>query len=516
MYEPSTPPSPLHSPLPLTSSTTNFPPPPAHRKRPRPRLRYSTSGSSATDLDESGSDDEPLWWTFTQRGMAKMRARNMRKKGDVEMAMGEVESGRESGKEKTSKRRFRSHSGSSGPFSSRPIASDLKNVSSISVHNNKRLHPLPIRTPSSPGDIIFRRSPGRDLSSFSVQAPLVRSNSAPTSPIQAGVEVPSPGMTTLVADAEEPSDTRESTHKGSIPLKRVMSPKRHMTLPVIPRANLTDSEVLPGRQSSRMKGRDGKQLFDDTVVLSVSQAANGFGARHGLEASTRPHGRRRQSTRLRLNLPPPITHHFAHGWPHAGSWHDALYGNYDEEQSGGSRRSSAQPKKPVPSRLVTPKPDHSSPARHDLPQRAKSKTRRTKRYRQALAPPTPAGLGFAVSDENWKQGRVNGHAFEWGPGTLPGPSMDIDEEDGLSRSETRATMNEKRDSQAVLPKKPWWVLGLGRGQKPDRKVEEVEWRKKWRRIVFLDVRVTIWIRAFNLAVVVVLLGALASRRLTKS
>lgn len=321
-------------------------------------------------------------------------------------------------------------------------------------------------------------------------------------------------MTMLVADTDEPRHLRELTQeKASLP-RRAMSPKRHLTMPVMPGENLTDSEAMPvsPRLRSRSKGNESPHYFQDLAVPPSTSTMNGF------FTPTRPQGKRRQSTRPRLNIPPPITQHFAHGWPHAGSWQDALYGYYDEDpNSGPSRKGSGEgaQKKASRKRFVTREASElesapvstASPAR---PKRIRTRSRRTKRYRQALTPPTPAGLGFVTSGEGWKEGRVGGQGFDWNAASRQEPSMDIEEEDGLSRSETRATsnMNEKGKVESPAKKQPWWRIMRGRQQKPIRKVEEVEWRKRMRRILFLDARLTIWIRAFNLAVVIVLLGTL--------
>jgi hypothetical protein len=123
-------------------------------------------------------------------------------------------------------------------------------------------------------------------------------------------------------------------------------------------------------------------------------------------------------------------------------------------------------------------------------------------------------LGFKPSDsggphpEAWKEGRVGEHGFDWttghrdsGNGQIVGR---IGEGDDLSRADTRATaaVTEKGDNLKLGRK-----LFDGVGEKRSRIVDE-GWRKRWRRMLFLDARVTIWIRLVNLIVVIVLLGML--------
>lgn len=443
----------------------------------------------------------------------KMKARNMRRKGDVEMGMGmgNLEVSKGSGSERIAKER--TSSTSTHRILKRRSGSDLKGPAQSSGHNGKLLRPLPIRMPSSQS-LLFRRN-GREKPHITIASPLVRSNSAPNSPTLGAVEAPSPGLTTLVA-TDEPSHSRESTHEEPTLPRSARSPKRQVSTPIGFRGNLTDSEALP--TSPRLRSQRQRTDPGSPGYFGHAPEPPNTPGINGETPAARRRGKRRQTTRLRLNIPPPISQHFSHGWPHAGSWQDALYGVYDGDQVNGtpSRKSSAEavPKKPARNRFATPEAsDHgsapispsTSPAR---PPRVRTRSRRNKRYRQALVPPTPAGLGFSLSDRE-KESRVNGHKFDWNVNQPVRPiSNEIDEEDGLSRSETRTTtMNEK--GQVSPPRKSWWAAFRERRQKPVRRIEEVGWRNKWRRIVFLDARVTIWIRAMNLAVAVVLLGMCA-------
>jgi hypothetical protein len=249
--------------------------------------------------------------------------------------------------------------------------------------------------------------------------------------------------------------------------------------------------------------------------------------------------------RLRINLPPPITQRFSNAWPHAGSWQDALYGYYDEtdgitEQREGvrSRRSSAEMAQggdglrktslhssPLKNRVVpTPEPENSdmertengdrvsglretgtSPSTPTQPQSAAKKPRRQKvrRYRTALIPPTPAGLGFTPTEREslpaWKEGRIdntNEGGFDW---TNPnGRQRDVNDDD-LEKNEPGFGRRTPRY---------FWIFGGNpvhpKGGKT-RMVDE-DFRKRVRRYIFLDARVTVWIRLINLGVVVGLLG----------
>ena len=436
----------------------------------------------------------------------------MRNKGDIEMGLGDVRSSRDGLRESISSARDKSHSVSSNRVVKRRSASDLRDSTSPWIAQRKLSNPLPVRLPSSHGSGIFRRTPDRETPQLFLSSSLTRGYSAPGSPQQGHGNLPSPGLSTLVADTDEPSHTRENTaNRGdSTALHGAMGPKRHTTMPVILRETLTDTEATPTPPRLHWKRRKGNDDYFSHIAISPSSPAD--------ETATpvRPSGKRRQTTRLRLNFPPPITQHFSHGWPHAGSWQDALYGYYDEDANGNGdlsgMNSATGPSKLVGrTRFQTPEapeaPDlGSSPVSPTSPTRPerRRRTRRGKRYRQALVPPTPAGLGFVESDR-WKEGQGFEDGSNWSAGNQKSRTMDIEGEDGLSRSVTRATVNEK--GETTVQKRPWWAFGGGHGQQgPLRKEEAGGWRKRWRRVIFLDARVTIWVRAFNLAVAVALLG----------
>jgi hypothetical protein len=130
-----------------------------------------------------------------------------------------------------------------------------------------------------------------------------------------------------------------------------------------------------------------------------------------------------------------------------------------------------------------------------------------RKYRPAIAPPTPSGLGFTAAEkghgrhsESWKQGRVVEEGFDWGNGTGGngnGHGHDrITEEGDLTMNRTET--NEKLGN-----------VNAKLGEKVKSKVKRndgMTWKQRLRHKLFLDARVTIWIRFINLAVVVCSLG----------
>lgn len=204
-----------------------------------------------------------------------------------------------------------------------------------------------------------------------------------------------------------------------------------------------------------------------------------------------PRQRRMNSHQLRIRLPPPITQHFSHGWPHAGSWQDALRGTYDEPTTVTEE----PPTTSAPADTDTDTRDRESDA-SPRPQLETRKSRRTRRYRIALAPPTPNGLGFEPRDE-WKAGRAGSSEFRW---TNPVP-----EGDELGRSDTRASP----------PNEKGTVVTRRRGRRMQRTSTATryfeDWRTRWRRMLFLDARLTIYIRLFDLIVVATVLGEYAQQ-----
>ena len=240
--------------------------------------------------------------------------------------------------------------------------------------------------------------------------------------------------------------------------------------------------------------------------------------------------------KLKINLPEHVTQHFAHGWPHAGSWQDALNGHYDEiaKETNESRRSSKDAKdarrqssvpqtpramslslspsamgqsprsigmSPRATGLNTPRMDHGSDSASGpaTPPVRRYKTKRHRKYRQAIAPPTPSGLGFtpAEREESWKQGRVVQEGFDWGNGNGHGHRHNRITEEGdltMDRTETSEKTGGLTQKASVKVK-----------NKIERN-DGMDWKQRLRRKLFLDARVTIWIRFANLAVVVCSLG----------
>ncbi|WWD18113.1 hypothetical protein CI109_102562 [Kwoniella shandongensis] len=606
IYEPPTPPSPDHTPLPLSPPLATSEQP----KRRRKWVRYSDSSSSGADSDELSSDEEPPWWTFTQQGMLKLRQKNLHRNGrDIEQGiLTEGESGKEGGKEKitpkeknkssggvfsSSRRSSRDKDGMGGvPPSSSSKSGKHRNDSPTRQNSNNSAHrllqPAPIRFTGTQN--FFRRSskmdagasPEDSVPSLTVSVP-PRPSSAPTSPT---IEAPSPGLTTLVDGVS----TRLPSDEGPVPaLDMPISPRRaarrQLTAPTFPRffkrenntddeapqEILTDSEIVPSA-SNRRKPRPKSTLSNPVVVVDDSGDGTGTGTptdmdngdetpNGGTSPPDRPKTRRKASHMLRLNLPPPMTRHFTNGWPHAGSWQDALYGYYDENDAGGMRPSRSRkatrmnadglagvpsptaeedgsaPNEPEP---FTPKRasfgeevtgNGATPERNDSDEKKKvnadgglkkTKTKRQKRFRQALAPPTPSGLGFTPSTRTggadeypWNEGTDREAGFDWANGAAR-KELGVSQNGAadLTRSETRVTGTDTEKTDSVRAgqgkKKGWWPLG-GRKRGPDGKKTKLknvdsDWRRRYKRMLFLDARVTIWIRAMNLAVVVAALG----------
>ncbi|WWC60487.1 uncharacterized protein I303_103060 [Kwoniella dejecticola CBS 10117] len=663
IYEPPTPPSPVHSPLPHPEHTAApFSPPEQPKKRHR--IRYSSSSDSAVDSDDESSDDEPPWWTFTQRGMAKLRAKSLHRNGrDVEQGgsaapqtqtqgqghLTEGESGRESGREfpfyhkernrmsgvflPSSRRSSRDKEGI--PASNTP-SSSLKNIrkqsespaASLSGPTNKLLHPAPIRF--SNGQPFFRRSTHRQdtanpADTDHVAPKLKRTKSVPTRPASAPtsptVEAPSPGMTTLVNDdisSRLPSSESQQQPKLSTELAEPLSPrrmaKRQLTAPNFPKffrrsgietdeepiEALTDTEVIPSTRNRNkttlskpvaIPGVNGSNLSTPNGSSQMIRSNTGESTStpdQGTSTPTRPKSKRRSTAMLRIQLPPPITNRLKDGW-HAGSWQDALYGYYEEGGEGGAPNAQAPTTaRPPRSRRPTAKDLTSNKGEEDpiTPQKAefimtgpddesnrksqvtpdqngagakngdtskKTKSRRQKRYRQALVPPTPSGLGFtpstrypAGSEYPWHQSEdQNGNGdgslaqqnsvekssgFNWENSLAQkeaksqngkGHSSGLIGGEILDRHDTMATTTATHSTSPSVrrgsEKGWWWSLTERKKRKEKKKARrrqvDTDWKSRYRRMLFLDARVTIWIRLMNLAIVVVSLGLVITIRL---
>lgn len=374
-----------------------------------------------------------------------------------------------------------------------------------------------------------------------IKIKMKRRYSAPSSPVPDEIPIPSIALVTSPTDLQGPS--RPVPLGSSLPIHPVQS-IRSLSIPRPPfmkrhSESLTDTEAVASR-SIRLKAKRAQTTVKEQCEVDTPPQPQESGTstpmRRGKE-------RKQTMSRLKLNLPDQVTQHFAHGWPHAGSWQDALYGYYDEvpndkdkqtgDDSGKSTKDNKNRRGSMPHQnditgtgITVSSPgrdggsDTASPAPLPKPHR-RDKSRR-RRYRQALAPPTPSGLGFTdaekghgVDQEPWKQGRVGDDEFDWGMngngnggGKLNGHGLRSDhnriteESVDLSRSETRQTATEKVGATA-----------RNTGAKIKGKVipnDGMDWKQRLRRIMFLDARVTIWIRFANLAVVVCSLGKYTS------
>jgi hypothetical protein len=518
-------------------------------RRTRPKLRYSTSESSWDDTDEDGdgSDDEPPWWTFTQRGMNKMKLRSLKQKHQdgqgqglglgAAIGGGQEDGGKEGRISKSRKPIKRSSGNKTDSSVKKKQEKEKDDPTPRSSVKNMRLtdSPKPIRPPVLPANMrmstpAFLRSK-KDSSSGAVptRIKMKRRYSAPSSPVP---DEPIPSIEMITSTAEGPA--RPVPLHASLPIPPVISNSSRLSIPRPPfmkrnSGSVTDTEAVAS-QSIRMKAKRAQHSvrLDDTPGESGTSTP-----------MRRQNVRRQTMAKLKITLPDHVTQHFAHGWPHAGSWQDALNGNYDEiakDSSGASRRSSKDAKRqgsipqtpramslspttmghasramshstsalglsPRATGPMTPRMEHgsdsaSAPA---TPPVRRYKHKKQRRYRQAMAPPTPSGLGFTAAEkgghtrtESWKQGRVVEEGFEWGNGNGHGHNQ-ITEEGDLTMDRTETT-SEKVDGKQTNAKSKV------------KRTDGMDWKRRLRRKLFLDARVTIWIRFVNLAVAVCSLG----------
>lgn len=438
-------------------------------------------------------------------------------------------------------------------------------------------HPRPFRVaPSAFGRRSSEQSgPPAFQVGGEVAPEMARSNSAPISPVTgspprhipislSGTDTPPPAG----AHMSSPETRRPSADKSDAPDVSPRRPTmRHLMSMPIRRSsmdgNLTDSEVLPASPRKRALQ---KHLWD--YMSRVPE--EGHHPPHDLSDTTgTPSGKKRMNAQnLRIRLPPPITQHFVNGWPHAGSWQDALRngGMFDDDlarhsretptnglptglvpplpttqsddglaahsrlsrdidagQAGstdtdGTNTGAATPRHPVrPSahhRTSAPPPTRSSseapyytPSARSSKQHAKRRTKKSKpgRYRPTVQiPPTPGPHGYGRSLElgahDWGHNETVQPAAD--PNTNPFDRLDhfdhIDEELSLSPQQTRSEKG----------KGNWGLLSRFRRKRPRTAYDDLTWRQRFRRMLLLDARVTIYIRLWNLATVVVLLGEL--------
>lgn len=553
--------------------------------------RYPAYYSDSDSDEEYSTDEETPWWTFTQRGMAKLRQMNLRHeevKGPTEGESAKEDkeskkrgsyfiSSRHNSKEGTPQFSSRRRS---NPSSSRGNTSPTKNHTPSTKLSNAQF----FRRQSKDADPLERPSVGAHGLPLSRTDSAPARTSAPASPTDRG----SPGGITPAND----QNTRLSLHESPTSLIRGLPDdapgsstritRRQLTAPNFPRLfrardgmNSADDSTDTDVPASARKRRPRSSLPTFSIPESSSPQAqtndnnmptndNGTSP----DASpTPPKYKRKASHLLRINLPPPITQHFAsnfsNGWPHAGSWQDALYGYYEDEPSNVEKergsRGDAEPLDPHESPGMAPAPPLSSPHEGDvessgeMPALSTAETKRSKSKRhakrfQALAPPTPSGLGFSprasiagMDEYPWgqtaqgeggeSQSRQPADAekdlrFRQDPQRLSQSdrvSKELrtngDQPQPLSRPDTRATtINTNTESGGAgqsTPRGSGWRL-FGWHHEDKRKDLNLSWKERMKRVLFLDARVTIYIRLFNLAVVVVALGKSSRLFFTKA
>ncbi|WVQ85484.1 hypothetical protein IAT38_007649 [Cryptococcus sp. DSM 104549] len=635
--DPPTPPSPAHSPLPLQNPVLGpnaAAGPSTSRTTAKPHIPYIGYSSS----EESEDEEVPPWWTFTQRGMARMARLRQRSMGrgkenekekekdrDTEWVT-EAESGRESGRDHHKESGKSKEKRSSYFSSSRRSSRDNNATPSFSLRQSNDSpsrapppgslqNPRPRITlnPSSSrlSNTLFRRTSRQD-SSLELPPALHRTDSAPARPISMPTsptdptDPTSPGLTTLV----DQQSTRLPSNDIPAPSRSLdVSPRRparrQLTAPAFPRffkssresadegAEQTDGENGSPAGKGKPKSSLGnpsiiapegasptpphRQFTSSPTPMGGTPANDEAPTPEGGNTPSRPKPKRRGSHRLRINLPPPITQHFANGWPHAGSWQDALYGHSEEpwmdvpaKEKRGSRSGTSGSKGRKSSRSRArrasrgaeallalggqPSPAHEGDVESsgEMPSHAtktqeerekdeaKKRSKRAKRF-QAMAPPTPSGLGFTPRTR--EDGTREEDGYPWSAGvaqkeaagagahgsgvtaaTLMPPSAGANGDGGprnsaelqaeaLARMDTRTTTMNTEGSESTRRGHGWRLFKRSDTSNEKRQDLTGNWRKRYRRMLFLDARVTIWIRLVNLAVVVVALGLAVTIRL---
>lgn len=275
--------------------------------------------------------------------------------------------------------------------------------------------------------------------------------------------------------------------------------------------NLTDSEATM-HASPRLRAK--QRLFHLGALSGSVPEEDDNEAGSGANTPTHK-SRRLNANNLRIRLPPPLTHHFSQGWPHAGSWQDALRnGNLDDGLKQPSRSNGMTISLPPPpdadeltavSHHLNRSRPHSPERRKSIEfshvstpkrakQKAKSRRSKSKRYRPAMVPPTPGMLSFTpgvgeriIGSETWGANVAPASDPNVNPFDRLNPFDRIDEEYTLSPQHSR--LSEKSSS-----------VGKSWGRRIGSR------RKQWRRTLFLDARVTIYIRVLNLAISAILLA----------
>ncbi|TYJ55919.1 hypothetical protein B9479_003442 [Cryptococcus floricola] len=607
------------------------------------RYRYSDSSSNQSSADDSSSDETPPWWTFTQRGMARIKHKTLKHKqgqsgkesdredeGGLTEGVTEAESGREEGRLKkrtsyfsASRKSSKETPGPSGRRTASPsrilgynrnsayradsvnnTTPSLKLSNAFKKGSTTRLEP--VATHLRP----IKSNHGNESQTFGRRKPPLKrmdsapaATSSPTSPVFPSS--PSPGLTTLVdqplRDPQAPivlGGEVSGASPTASPTRRTA--RRQLTAPAFPRffrsrdtgTGDEQSEETDHEPSPFARPRPRSTLTSTSIPDPAQTNFNLTPGQDPNDPSNSPGAlkyKRKGSHRLRINLPPPLTQHFANnfqnGWPHAGSWQDALYGYYEEPQKmrqgstpaggfafgvteegaagagtasegeGGSRKKKKKERRKSSKapgiQSIPPSPhegDIESSAEQQQPVTAggskRTKAKKQKRF-EAMVPPTPSGLGFTPrhSGEGLGEYPWNGMNGEndrmGGSGEKAGneaneEKLRADQPRGnalallhpdpahlrnnanLARHTSRATITDTTvDEHGSNSSAFGYSRGgrngfrlFGKRQRPNEKRMDLNlsWRKRWKRVLFLDARVTIWVRLINLIVVVIALG----------
>lgn len=404
---------------------------------------------------------------------------------------------------------------------------------------------------------------------------VTRSNSVPLSPrsqspVKADGSFTTDGRPLVRTSSPEGMERLSGDFTDSMPVSPLAKRprvKRFLTAPIRRHSldgteNYTDSEATM-LASPRLRAR--QRLFG----LDTSGLSGGRGAEEGTgtpaSANSASRMRRLNAQHLKIRIPPEMKQHLKQGF-HAGPWQDALrYGTLDSDDMHDSYFESRQshrnsdplagfsngPKMraasldghagalysgvpPTPASTKSsngrslPMNGQSVPASdaYETPDRLRKEDReerkRRKKYKryqpQTMQPPTPGVLPLpmlapgekkVLSRENW--GTANNGLPPPDPENNPfdrlNPFDRIDEE--RSFSSPHDVILEKQHSRSWAP---WW-LGCCRRRRAHAPVDDLDWRKKMRRMLFLDARITIYIRLVNLGMAATLLGLAITIRL---
>lgn len=404
---------------------------------------------------------------------------------------------------------------------------------------------------------------------------VTRSNSAPISPRSRSPKAKADGPYTadgrplVRTSSPEGLERLSSDLTDSLPVSPLAKRprvKRFLTAPIRRHSldgadNYTDSEATM-LASPRLRAR--QRLFGLNSSMSGRVPEEGIETPPSANSASRM--RRLNAQHLRIRIPPEMKQHLKHGF-HAGSWQDALrYGTLDSDDmhdnyfdAGHYHRNSdpiaglgKEPKMraasldghtsalhsgvtptPVSTRssngrtmslnghsfLPTPEAAQETREQRKKEREERKRRKKYKRYQpQTLPPPTPGGpMNLMVPGEKKALGREN-----WGTANngLPPPDPETNPFDRLNAfdridEETRSFTS---PNNAILEKQsprswaPWW-FGCCRRRRAHAPVDDLDWRTKMRRMLFLDARITIYIRLVNLGMAATLLGLAITIRL---